>query len=118
VGITIGGGAAIGRFAFIRPNVTVGARAGRTRVRPDGSVQTMPQIGDFVGIGAGAVILGPVTIGNHAQIGANAVVLSDVPDLATVVGVPARVLCRDESPKGSLLSRVFLDELGSDAAAS
>ena len=51
-----------------------------------------PVIGDDVFIGAGAKILGPVTIGDKAMIGANAVVVSDVPAGATAVGIPARVI--------------------------
>jgi len=45
-------------------------------------------------VGAGAKILGPLSIGDHASIGANAVVLIDVPAGATAVGVPARILSR------------------------
>ena len=118
LGITIGGNAVIGRYAFILSNVTIGARVGRSRTRPDGTRQTMPQIGDFVMIGAGAVIIGPVTIGNYVQIGANAVVLSDVPDFATVAGVPARVISIASSPKQSLLTRVFSDQLESELTSS
>lgn len=47
-------------------------------------------VGGHVDIGAGAKILGPLTIGDHARIGANAVVTRDVPEGATVVGIPAR----------------------------
>jgi len=50
-----------------------------------------PIVGDDVFIGAGAKILGPVTIGDGARIGANAVVVCDVPAGATAVGVPARI---------------------------
>lgn len=117
LGITIGGDAVIGRFALILSNVTIGARTGKVRVRPDGSKQTMPQIGDFVSIGAGAVIVGPVTIGHHVQIGANAVVLSDVPDFATVVGVPARVVSIAPGPGDTLLTRVFPEERTPEQAA-
>jgi len=49
-------------------------------------------IGDDVFIGAGAKILGAVSLGNGAKVGANAVVLDDVPEGATVVGIPARVV--------------------------
>jgi serine O-acetyltransferase len=52
-----------------------------------------PMIGDDVFIGAGAKVLGAVTVGNGARIGANAVVVCDVPPGATAVGVPARVRC-------------------------
>jgi serine O-acetyltransferase len=51
-----------------------------------------PIIGDDVFIGAGAKVLGAVTVGHRARIGANAVVLCDVPDGATMVGVPARLV--------------------------
>jgi serine O-acetyltransferase len=47
-------------------------------------------LGDDIFVGAGAKIVGPVTIGSRARIGANAVVIADVPDGATAVGVPAR----------------------------
>jgi serine O-acetyltransferase len=51
-----------------------------------------PVIGDNVLIGAGACILGPVTIGRNVKIGANVVVTFDVPPDVTVVGVPARIV--------------------------
>ena len=51
-----------------------------------------PVLGGHVDVGAGAKILGGVTIGDHAKIGANAVVLDDVPSGATAVGVPARIV--------------------------
>ncbi|MFD1029476.1 serine O-acetyltransferase [Paraburkholderia sabiae] len=54
-----------------------------------------PVIQNDVLIGAGACVLGPVTIGRGARIGANAVVLTDVPENATAVGNPARILRRD-----------------------
>jgi serine O-acetyltransferase len=50
-----------------------------------------PRIGDRVFIGAGARILGPISVGADAIVGANAVVINDVPVAATVVGIPARV---------------------------
>ena len=51
-----------------------------------------PVLGGHVDIGAGAKLLGRVTVGDHARIGANAVVLSDVPEGATAVGIPARIV--------------------------
>jgi serine O-acetyltransferase len=53
-----------------------------------------PIIGDNVFIGAGAKVLGAVTVGDGARIGANAVVVCDVPAGATAVGVPARIVER------------------------
>ena len=75
--------ARIGNNVNIGAGVTIGGR---------GSFEEVPVIEDDVLIGTGAKILGPVTIGRGAQIGANAVVLCDVPAGCTAVGVPARVL--------------------------
>jgi len=54
-----------------------------------------PNIGDNVVIGTGAKILGNITIGNNSYIGANAVVVKDVPANSTVVGVPGRITKQD-----------------------
>jgi serine O-acetyltransferase len=51
-----------------------------------------PEIGDWVYIGVGAKIIGKIHVGNHVAIGANSVVLKDVPDYATVAGIPARII--------------------------
>ncbi len=85
--VVIDGQAHIGRNCSITPFVTIGLNTGGT----DASL-TGPTIGNFVFIGTGAKILGAVVIGDNARIGANAVVLSDVPANHTAVGVPARVL--------------------------
>jgi serine O-acetyltransferase len=84
--IVISGDAVFGDDCIIRQGVTVGLRYTGQR----GS----PVIGDRVDIGAGAKLLGSIHIGNDVAIGANAVVLCDVPDGSTAVGVPARVLPR------------------------
>jgi serine O-acetyltransferase len=83
----------IGDEVQIRQNTTFGvARAGYNL--------EIPTIGPRVDIGCGACILGHVVVGPDARIGANAVVLSDVPPRATAVGAPARVVRRgpDEGP--------------------
>ena len=64
--------------------VTLGGRSTNTGKRH-------PTVGDGVTIGAGARILGPVVIGARTQVGANAVVVKDVPADSVAVGVPARV---------------------------
>ena len=83
LGVVINGAVRGGAGTHIEHQVTIGAEQGQS-----------PTLGDDVFIGAGAKILGPVHIGNHAKIGANAVVLQDVPDHATAVGIPARIIAR------------------------
>lgn len=87
--IVISSGAVIGRRCTIRQGVTIGNRK---------SLDDIPVLGDDVDIGAGAKLLGAIRIGNGAKIGANAVVLSDVPEGATAVGVPARIVHSGETP--------------------
>lgn len=78
---------------MIAPRVTIGARCKiRHQVTISGGKGGGANIGDEVEIGAGAKIIGAVHIGNRARIGANAVVVDDIPDDATVVGIPARVV--------------------------
>lgn len=81
VGVTINC-ESIGKRCTIVGGVTIGRRG-------DGA---SPVIGDDVYIGAGARIIGAITIGNGAKIGANAVVTKDVPPGATAIGIPARVV--------------------------
>jgi serine O-acetyltransferase len=83
-GIIIHGNARIGDDCIIRHGVTIGNR------RIDHPFDA-PTLGRGVNVGAGAKILGAVQIGDGAQIGANAVVRTDVPAGATAVGIPARI---------------------------
>jgi serine O-acetyltransferase len=85
-GIIISGDAVFGDDCVVRNGVTVGLRYAGER----GS----PVIGNRVDIGAGAKVLGAIHIGDDVAIGANAVVLVDVPSNSIAVGVPARVLPR------------------------
>jgi serine O-acetyltransferase len=91
----------VGVNCRVMQQVTLGA-AGRPRKVADAPSgddgdhrKGAPTLGGHVDVGAGAKIVGPVKIGDHAIIGANAVVLIDVPAGATAVGVPARVLSSD-----------------------
>lgn len=86
-GIIIHGKAVIGDDCLLRQGVSIG---NRHTERP----HEAPRIGNRVEMGAGAKILGPVTIGDDARIGANAVVISDVPAGHVAVGVPARITPR------------------------
>ena len=81
--VVIDGIVSIGKGSVIRPFATIGLVEGQL---------VGPTLGARVMVGTGAKILGPVTIGEGARIGANAVVLNDVPAGATAVGVPARVV--------------------------
>jgi serine O-acetyltransferase len=81
--IIISGDAEIGDDVVIRNGVTIGLR--HTDIRG------APKIGNRVDIGAGAKILGPITIGDDVAIGANAVVITDVPPNSLAVGVPAKI---------------------------
>jgi serine O-acetyltransferase len=95
--IVVGGRSVIGSRFDIRQGVTIGGNTGK---QVDGRSQ--PLIGDDVRVGAGAKILGPVRIGNGVIVGANSVVVSDVPDEAVVVGIPARVIRRGSTPVSAL----------------
>ncbi|MCW2665257.1 MAG: colanic acid biosynthesis acetyltransferase [Frankiales bacterium] len=79
--------AVLGRDVVLRHGVTIGITTGR-----DGTESRGPVIGDGVEFGAGAMVLGPVTVGRNARIGAGAIVLKDVPPGAVVAGNPASVL--------------------------
>jgi serine O-acetyltransferase len=87
-GIIISGYAQFGDNCRIRNGVVVGLR----RIEE----KRAPIIGDNVDIGSGAKLLGPIRVGNNVLIGANAVVLCDVPDNCLAVGVPAVI--RPRSP--------------------
>lgn len=83
--IVVHGAAEIGDDCLIRHGVTIGNLGGEDALGA-------PKIGDGVQIGAGAKLMGRITIGSGAVIGANAVVIRDVPDRAVVVGIPGRIV--------------------------
>lgn len=86
-----GMGVVIGETAEIADEVTIyqGVTLGGTSLRKE---KRHPTVEDCVIIGAGATILGPVTIGRHSRIGAGSVVVNSVPPSSTVVGIPGRVV--------------------------
>lgn len=86
-GIVIHPGVSIGPNCLILQQVTLGSN----------EKGDLPWIGGHVDIGAGAKLIGKVHVGNHAKIGANAVVLIDVPAYATAVGVPAKIISNIEN---------------------
>ena len=90
---TVIGARSIGRNLTIFQQVTLGARTADFGFDP----ATRPQVGDDVTLSAGAKIIGPVFVGNGATVGANAVLLEDLPPNALAVGVPARVVVKGET---------------------
>jgi serine O-acetyltransferase len=84
-----GMGVVIGETAVVGDNVTLYQQVTLGGVSLDPG-KRHPTVEDDVVIGAGAAVLGPITIGRGARVGSNAVVLKDVPPGATVVGIPAR----------------------------
>ncbi len=92
MGVVIGETAEIGEDVVMFHSVTFGGRSMNRGKRH-------PTIGNRVTVGAGAKVLGPVYVGDDAQVGANAVVVKDVPAGAVVVGVPGVVRAK---PPGSL----------------
>lgn len=101
-----GNGVIIGETAVIGNNVTLyqGVTLGGTGKEQG---KRHPTIGDNVMISAGAKVLGSFTIGENSKIGAGSVVLSPVPPNSTVVGVPGRVVRRDNQP----LPRETMDQV-------
>ncbi len=81
-GIVIHPNSEIGPNCIIFQQVTIGTAG----------THAIPRIGGDVLIGAGAKILGDVSIGDHVRIGANSVVLCDIPSGATALGIPARII--------------------------
>ncbi|MHA6647153.1 serine O-acetyltransferase EpsC [Aerococcus urinae] len=92
-----GMGVVIGETAIISDNVKLFHGVTLGGVGNEKGCKRHPTIQDHVEIGAGAKLLGNITIGHHSKIGANAVVLEDVPLYATAVGMPARIILHDKN---------------------
>ena len=90
MGVVIGETSAIGNNVTIYHMATLGGIAPSINSNDQRQVKRHPTLGDCVVVGSGAQILGPVIIGTHAKIGANAVVTKDVPENAVMVGIPAK----------------------------
>ena len=91
MGVVIGETAEVGDGCTIYQGVTLG---GTSLLR----TKRHPTLGRDVTVGSGAAVLGAITVGDGAKIGANSVVVKDVPPNATVVGIPGRVVLLDGKP--------------------
>ena len=112
MGVVIGETAEIGDDCTLYHGVTLGGTSWKKGKRH-------PTLGDNVVVGAGAKVLGPITLGAGARVGSNAVVVKDVPAQATVVGIPGHLVkTRNQQPakKGNHEKRkAFAEKIGFDA---
>ena len=95
MGVVIGETAIIGDDVLLYQGVTLGGTSSKKEKRH-------PTLGRGVVVGAGAKVLGNITLGNYSKVGAGSVVVDDVPEHATVVGIPGRIV----------VQKVYDDEQG------
>lgn len=103
MGVVIGETTVIGDNCTIYQNVTLGG-TGKDKGKRH------PTIGNNVMIGSGAKVLGPFTVGSNSKIAANAVVLSEVPENSTCVGVPARVVKINNQKVAAELDQIHIPD--------
>ena len=99
MGVVIGETSVIGEGVTLYHDVTLGGIAPAVDSHSQVNVKRHPTLEDGVIVGSGAQILGPITVGAGARVGANSVVLKDVAPGATVVGIPARPVRPGSQPK-------------------
>lgn len=106
MGVVIGETTEIGDDCLLYQGVTLGGTSAKQEKRH-------PTLGRGVVVGAGAKVLGAITLGNYSKVGAGSVVVNDVPDHATVIGIPGRVVVQkiydDES--GALMHNRIPDPI-------
>tara|TARA_R110002074_G_scaffold170006_2_gene332261 strand:+ start:44152 stop:44931 length:780 start_codon:yes stop_codon:yes gene_type:complete len=107
MGVVIGETAVIGDDCTLYHGVTLGGTSWQKGKRH-------PTLGDGVVVGAGAKVLGPIEIGDDARIGSNAVVIRTVPEGATVIGIPGRIVS-EASTKPSAEQEAMAKKIGFDA---
>lgn len=108
MGVVIGETAEIGNDCTIYHGVTLGGTSWDKGKRH-------PTLADNVVVGAGAKVLGPITVNEGARIGSNAVVVKDVPANCTVVGVPGRMTTKKTIKEGHEQRAAFAEKIGFDA---
>ncbi len=101
--VVIGETAEIGDNCTLYQGVTLGGTGKDTGKRH-------PTLGDNVLVGAGAKVLGPFRVGNNVKIAANAVVLKEIPDNCTAVGIPARVVKRNDERVCDELDQIHIPD--------
>ncbi|HGM7182814.1 serine O-acetyltransferase [Pseudomonas aeruginosa] len=107
MGIVIGETAEIGDDVTLYQGVTLGGTTWNKGKRH-------PTLGNNVVVGAGAKVLGPFTVGEGAKVGSNAVVTKEVPPGATVVGIPGRIIMREDAEQQAK-RQAMAEKLGFDA---
>ncbi|WP_199611136.1 serine O-acetyltransferase [Flocculibacter collagenilyticus] len=110
MGVVIGETAEIGNDCTLYHGVTLGGTSWNAGKRH-------PTLHDGVVIGAGAKVLGPLTVGKNAKVGSNSVVVKDVPSDATVVGIPGRVVMTVTDKKETQKREEIAQKYGFDAYA-
>ena len=112
-----GMGVVIGETAEVGDNVTLyhGVTLGGTTWK---KIKRHPTIGNNVVVGTGAKILGPVKIGDNTKVGANSVVVTEIPPNSIVVGIPAKVVFRAEGEKRIQMDTGFMPDPQARALAS
>ncbi|MDX1694285.1 MAG: serine O-acetyltransferase [Ketobacteraceae bacterium] len=110
MGVVIGETAEIGDDVTLYHGVTLGGTSWNKGKRH-------PTLGNNVVVGAGAKVLGPITISDDARVGSNAVVTKDVPAGATAVGIPGRIILRDRGDDDGTEARrkAMAEKMGFDA---
>jgi len=99
MGVVIGETAEIGDDVTLYQGVTLGGTAPSVDSDGQRGLKRHPTLEDGVIVGSGAQILGPFTVRRNARIGGNAVVLAEVPEGATVVGIPAKIVRREKDDR-------------------
>jgi serine O-acetyltransferase len=103
MGVVIGETAEVGDNVTLYHGVTLGGTSWKKGKRH-------PTIGNNVVIGTGAKVLGPVRIGDNTRIGANSVVVNDIPPNSVVVGIPGKIVFRVEGDKRIALDKEFMPD--------